>query len=120
MQNPTPRARTQRTLLVSLLLVALGCFSLPAFADELDDARDRGLVGEQLDGYLGVVPSNPPASVKKLASRINAARLEKYRGIADKRGTSVEAVAALAGRKLIERARPGTYVQAKGGGWVMR
>ena len=50
----------------------------------------------------------------------NAGRLEKYREIAEKRGTSVEAVAALAGRKLIERARPGTYVQAADGGWVLR
>jgi uncharacterized protein YdbL (DUF1318 family) len=120
MRNPTHQQRTRRLILVSLLIAAFGVGGGQAAADPLDDAKAQGLVGEQFDGYLGVVASDAPASVKQLVERINAGRLEKYRGIADKRGATVKAVAALAGAKLIERAAPGSYVKNPGGKWVRK
>jgi uncharacterized protein YdbL (DUF1318 family) len=120
MRNLTREPRTNILTLVSVLIVALGMVSIPASADDLDDAKARGVVGEQLDGYLGLVDSGAPSSVKELVAKINAKRLEKYRGIAEKRGASTEAVAALAGAKLIERSGPGAYVQGADGKWVRK
>ena len=81
-------------------LLALALLAVPsgfALADPLDDARKAGSVGERPDGYLGVVAGGAGAEVKAMVEEINGKRREKYRTIAEKRGTSVEAVAALAG-----------------------
>jgi uncharacterized protein YdbL (DUF1318 family) len=103
-----------------LLRIAIAALALlvaaPAFASPLDDAKRAGHVGEQADGYLGVVP-DAPESARALADRINAERAERYGEIAAKAGTSPTAVAALAGQKLIARSPPGEWVRDADGRW---
>jgi uncharacterized protein YdbL (DUF1318 family) len=104
-------------------LLALALLAVPsgfALADPLADAKQAGSVGERPDGYLGVVEGRGGSEVKALVERINAGRRQKYSGIAEKRGTSVEAVAALAGAKLIENASPGEYVMTSAGKWIQK
>lgn len=82
-----------------------------AWADDgLAAAKAAGLVGERPDGYLGLVDAGAPAATKQLVADVNAKRKLKYAQIAQENGTSVDAVAALAGAKLIERTPPGEYV----------
>jgi uncharacterized protein len=103
--------------LLALALLAVGlCFG-PALAGPLDDAKAAGLVGERIDGYLGVVDSGAPAEVRRLVEQINAERQAKYAEIAQKQGAPVEAVAQIAGEKLIERAGGGEYVMGADGQW---
>lgn len=47
-----------------LLLACLLILALPAWALNLDEAKHQGLVGEQADGYLGIVTSAPSAEVR--------------------------------------------------------
>ncbi len=101
-------------LAASLLLIAPD----NAQADALDAAKAAGHVGERFDGYLGAVTSNPPADVARLVEEINAQRRAKYLAIAEKNGTSVAAVAALAAKKLVEEAPSGHYVMPKPGPWI--
>ncbi len=96
-----------------VLVLAVG----PVLAADLDGAKAAGYVGERVDGYLGLVDANAPADVKALVEQVNAGRREKYGEIASKRGVPVEAVAAQAGIKLIERAEPGHYVMDSTGSW---
>ena len=104
----------------SLLRIAIAAAALlgaaPALASPLDDAKRAGQVGEQSDGYVGVIPG-APASARALADRINAERAERYGEIAAKTGTSPTAVAALAGQKLIARASPGEWIRDADGKW---
>lgn len=86
-----------------------------AHAGPLDDAKAQGLIGERLDGYVGAVTGD--ASVKALIDEVNAGRKAKYAEIAAKRGTPVEAVAQVAGEKLIERTPAGQYVMGSNGQW---
>jgi uncharacterized protein YdbL (DUF1318 family) len=97
------------------LVVGLGIG--PAQAGPLEDAKAQGLVGERIDGYVGVVDSGAPGSVKNLVNQINAEREAKYAEIAKKQGAPIEAVAQIAGKKLIERAGPGEYVMGADGSW---
>jgi uncharacterized protein YdbL (DUF1318 family) len=106
---------TLRLLALALLAIGL-CFG-PALAGPLDDAKAAGLVGERIDGYLGVVDSGAPADVKRLVEQINAERQAKYAEIAQKQGAPVQAVAQIAGEKLIERAGGGEYVMGADGQW---
>lgn len=101
-------------LALSLAVALLGGF--PAAASPLDDAKHAGQLGEQADGYVGVRPG-APESAHELAGEINAARGTRYAEIAAKNDTSPAAVAALAGKKLIERAPPGQWVLDSSGKW---
>jgi hypothetical protein len=109
--------RISRAASLLALLLALG-LAAPAGALDLGEAKAKGLVGEQADGYVGVVAGGAEASA--LAKQVNAKRRAEYAEIAEKRGTTVEAVAALAGRKLVERTPSGQYVRGTGGGWVKK
>ena len=110
------KARHTRAWLAFLVLLALALPG-PASALDLDAAKSKGLVGEKADGYLGVVAASPAADVRALADSVNAQRRAKYEAIARKNGTAVDAVAALAGEKLVERAPAGQWVTDAAGNW---
>ena len=103
---------------VNLGLCALLLLTLvpTALAGSLDQAKAAGHVGEQADGYLGA-PPGAPASGSALASEINTQRKKRYQAIAAKNGTSVSAVAKLAGQKLLARTPAGQYIRNSAGNW---
>src|SRR5262245_39247131 len=105
-----------------LLVIALACalgWAAPAWSLDLDQARQQGLLGEQADGYVGIVAVQPSPEVAKLAEQINAKRRTGYAAIAARNATPIETVAALAGKKLIENAPSGQWVKPNGG-WVKK
>jgi len=104
------------TLRIGAVLLLL-CAALPAAAQSLDQAKAAGQVGERIDGYVGVVDANTPGEVRALVDRVNAQRRAKYAEVAAERGISVQAVAQIAGEKLIERAPRGQWVLGANGQW---
>jgi uncharacterized protein YdbL (DUF1318 family) len=101
----------------SALTLVLVLIAVPALAVDLDTAKRQGLVGEQADGYIGAVRQTPEAA--ELVRTVNAQRRQSYQDLAKRNGVSVESVATLAGKKLIDRAGRGEYVK-DGGRWVQR
>ncbi|MEM7024389.1 MAG: YdbL family protein [Pseudomonadota bacterium] len=108
--------RYARRIGAIVLLCMLGMLAMPVAAQSLDDAKADGVVGERADGYVGVVGS-ASGNIQGLVDQVNAKRKAKYGEIAKDRGTSVDAVAQIAGKKLIERAPKGTYVMGSNGQW---
>ncbi len=107
------------TILRKLSLMAfLLAFAGSVFALTLKEARSSGLVGEQLDGYVGVVVSSP--EVEALVTSINKRRKEKYQQLAKKNNISIVDVAKIAGGKSIQRAAKGTWIQSASGNWVKK
>jgi len=104
------------TLRIGAVLLML-CGALPAAAQSLDQAKAAGQVGERIDGYVGVVDANAGGDIRALVDEVNAERQAKYAEIAAERGISVQAVAQIAGQKLIERAASGQYVLGADGQW---
>ncbi len=102
---------------VAIVVLSLGLLAGPALAASLDEAKAAGQVGEKIDGFLGVVDANPSADLRAMVDRINAERLAKYAEIAKKQGTPTDAVAKIAGQKLIERTPKGQYVLGADGQW---
>lgn len=91
-----------------------------AWAGPVDDAKAQGEIGERADGLLGAVkPAGMSSDVAQMISRINSERMGKYRDIASQNGTSVQAVQAIAGRKLMDKAAAGQYIN-QGNGWVKK
>lgn len=103
---------TTRSWIVALVLA----IALPALALDLDEARAKGSVGERSDGFVAAVKDAPSAEVKALVDEVNAKRRAAYEEIAKRNGAPVEAVAALAGQKLIANLPAGQFVN-DGSGW---
>lgn len=104
--------------LAAMLLTLLPAGPVHAQVTSLGDAKAQGLVGEQLDGYLGVVKNAP--GVQQLVDDVNLQRRQLYRDIARKNGAPLSAVEKLAGQKAIERATSGEIVQSPSEGWVRK
>jgi len=102
---------------VTVMLLGILGLSSPSWAIGLQDAKAQGLLGEQADGYLGLVKPNAPADVKALMNHINAQRKQAYQSIAQKNQTKLQVVEALAGKKAIERTPKGQYIRSPSGGW---
>ncbi len=97
-----------------VLITALLITCQAAFALDLQTAKAQGLVGETLTGYLAPVKATP--EVQQLVKTINTKRKAQYIKIAQRNGTSLQAVEQLAGKKAIEKTPPGQFIKA-GGGW---
>lgn len=82
-------------------------------------ARSSGQVGEQTDGYLGVVGSQPKA-IKDLVDDINIKRRANYTQNAQSHSSTVEEWAFTQGCLLIRNTAPGEKYQAPDGSWATR
>ncbi|MEG1211688.1 MAG: YdbL family protein [Leclercia sp.] len=102
---------------VTLLVLTLALCA-PAVALTLDEARTQGRVGETLSGYLA--PRNQDRETLTLVEQINKARTDSYQQLADSNNIPVDEVAKMAGTKLVDRARPGEYVQGINGKWLQK
>lgn len=104
--------------IAGIIAVALLALSSAVLALDLDSAKSQGLVGEQPNGYLGVVKATPEAV--ELAQNINTRRRQAYERIARENGITIEQVANMAGQRAISRAEPGTWIRTPEGQWVER
>ncbi len=107
--------RTFKLFCLSLLLSV----SLPVFAmnlqqamSALPNAKAQGMVGEQLNGYLGVVQES--ADAQSIVKLINDARRAEYTRLAKDNNIAVADVEALAGQKAVERTQRGHYILLDG------
>ncbi|GIZ11238.1 YdbL family protein [Pseudomonas sp. NCCP-436] len=105
------------------LLLAL-TLSLPAHAlnlnqamSALSEAKASGQLGEQPNGYLGVI--TPGGQADEIAQLINQARKAEYQKVAKDNGISLSDVEAIAGKKAIDRTPKGQFIQLNGQ-WVRK
>ncbi|MCT4706471.1 YdbL family protein [Enterobacteriaceae bacterium H16N7] len=103
---------------IKATLICTLLFSQPLLAVTLNDARQQGLVGETLSGYIA--PIKQDKATLTLVKNINEARAEHYQQLADSNNISVDEVAKLAGQKLVTRAAPGEYVRGINGQWMKK
>lgn len=104
----------KRGLFTSLFLLAM-VVSVAAFAMDLSTARRTGVVGEKLDGYVGVVKAEN--GVAELAADINARRKAEYERISKQNGQPVSVVAKLAAEQVIGGLPGGSLYQGADGSW---
>lgn len=107
--------RTLKLALAGLVLAvatAASAMNLQQAMAALGDAKDKGLLGEQTDGYLGVVGNDAQAA--EIARLINAARRAEYQKMATENGIKLSDVEAIAGKKAIEKTDAGNYIRLDG------
>lgn len=101
------------TVALAVLFIAT-----PAFALDLHQARNAGIVGEKLDGYVAVLKATPEAEA--LVNEVNAKRRQEYARISKQNNQPVEIVAKLAAQQIIPGLEPGNLYQGPDGVWKKR
>jgi uncharacterized protein YdbL (DUF1318 family) len=101
-----------------LLAFCLAMLAGSAYALDLQTAKAQGMVGEQANGYLGIVRAGP--GVQALVNDINSRRKAHYEQIARKNGTSLQVVEALAGKTAIDKTPRGQYIRDPAGNWIRK
>ncbi|WP_298673078.1 YdbL family protein [uncultured Sphingomonas sp.] len=112
----------KKALLMVAGAVALAGLSATAFAQRdpaYAAARAQGKVGEQPDGYLGVVGAGTP-ELRALVNSINIQRKAAYTQKAQASGATVEQMAFTSGCNLILQTAAGEKYKTPGGAWETR
>ena len=99
------------------LLLALA-MAQPGWALTLNEARQAGLAGETLSGYLAA--RSQDSETLALVQRINAGRKQEYQRLAEQNNLSTADIASIAGQKLVGRAAAGEYVRGINGQWLRK
>jgi hypothetical protein len=105
--------------------LALVLLATPAFADlaadkaTVDAAKVAGKVGEQADGYLGIV-AGADGAITTAVNDINAGRREVYTQTATKSGVTPDAAGQATGAQLIAKVPAGQFFKPLGGAWTKR
>lgn len=110
-----------RSIKFVVFLIVIATLCLPAaalYALSLEEAKVQGLVGERLDGYLGVIVAGP--EVERIVQEINVKRKSAYQEIARKNGASLQTVETLAAQKAINNTPAGQFVQRADKGWARK
>ncbi|WP_127470985.1 YdbL family protein [Thiomicrorhabdus aquaedulcis] len=102
-----------------LLMLSLNVYAitLSDAMTQLPTAKAQGWVGEQPNGYLGVV--NPSAQAQEIANLINQARKAEYQKMAQANNIKLQDVEQLAGQKAIQKTHRGHLIQ-QNGQWVKK
>jgi uncharacterized protein len=113
--------RRAAALLGALALTAAGAADAQSAAAKaaVDQAKAQGVVGEQADGFLGVVGNADPA-VRGAVAEINAGRAQAYHQAAARTGVTPEAAGQATARQLESRLPSGQYFRTVDGRWERR
>jgi uncharacterized protein len=104
--------------LAASMLAAGTAYALQA--DASAKLRATGQVGEQADGYLGVVGGGSP-DLRAQVDAINIKRRAYYTDLASRRGAKIEEVAATTACELFRtKVAPGQFFRGTDGGWRQR
>lgn len=104
---------------IKILALCTFLTTFQALAITVDEAKETGLLGETLSGYLAPINTSNQDAVK-LATQINQEREKRYSEIAAKNNLKTNEVARIAGQKLVERASSGEFVRGINGRWLQK
>ena len=111
-----------RILMIAFALATAAVIAAPvasAGAPQIDAAKSQGVVGERIDGYLGIVGS-ADASLRRKVQEINAKRRAVYTKLAGQTNTTVEQVARVTGEKQIAGTARGEFYMDESGSWTRK
>jgi hypothetical protein len=103
-----------------LLLTPVPAHAQSAAKATVEAAKAAGKVGEQADGYLGLVTGSAAPDIGAAVAEINAGRAAVYRETAAKTGVTVEAAGQATAAQLLARLPAGQYYRPLNGTWTRK
>lgn len=117
----------RNTSIIGAAILAAVALPVAAFAQSaetkatVDSAKAAGIVGEQADGFLGLVTRAADPAVKAALAEINAGRSQLYNQAAGQNGVTPAAAGVAAYDGVVRgKLRPGDYYRPIGGGWTRK
>ena len=114
------KSKSPFTLLAAMgAALMLAAAPMASAADPVVEAAiSAGTVGEQADGYLGVVSGKAvDAQTKRTIDEVNIKRRAAYTQLAAQKGVTVDQVAAVVAEKQVDKLPSGAYFQDASGAW---
>ena len=106
--------------LVAMALLVLGLLTsfatTPAAAQDLDQLRASGAIGERYDGYA-VVRDSGAGGASQLVQQVNNQRRGIYEQRAASQGVSAEDVGRVYAAQIMQKAPRGTWFLGENGNW---
>jgi len=115
----TERKNTRLGTAAAAFALALAALSAPVMAQDYSSAKAAGLIGERMDGYVGLTGSGN-AELRRIVDDTNIKRKAVYAQQAKEEHSTVEEYAFTSGCLLIGKTAPGMKYQAPSGGWKTR
>ncbi len=101
-----------------LTLMASVAIAAPA---DIDQAKSQCIIGERIDGYLGIIDDGAvDDALRRNVREINQRRNAAYADLAAKNGVTLAVAAATTAERLINGAPSGHCVQNERGEWVRK
>jgi uncharacterized protein YdbL (DUF1318 family) len=110
---------SRRIFLRGVLAATFVCGGLPtslAHADQLDDLRTSGKVGEAFDGFARA----RDASVQGFVDNVNEKRRQIYSQRANSENISVGQVGRVYAAQIFKKAPGGTWILGENGKWTQK
>jgi uncharacterized protein YdbL (DUF1318 family) len=111
--------RTFKIAIAALALIGASTAALAQRDPAYQAARTAGQIGEEPDGYLGVVGAGS-AELRAMVNNINIQRKAAYTQQSAQAGSTVDQFAITSGCNLIARTVPGEKYKAPDGSWKTR
>lgn len=122
------------TVLGLAAILGAGAFTLPLIVPNnfiatasaqnsksiVDAAKDQGIVGEQADGYLGLVTGSASKEIRDAVNDINIKRKTYYTDLARRKNESVGDVGKVAAIELAAKAARGHKLKTSDGRWITK
>lgn len=113
--------KSRMKILGAAAVAAIAIFaglSAAAASAAIDAAKASCIVGEQMDGYLGIADdSKATEEIRREVRSVNQQRKAAYEKLAQKNGVTVDVSAALTAEQLINRAPAGHCYRDQSGAW---
>jgi uncharacterized protein YdbL (DUF1318 family) len=121
------RAVSRLLVMLAIIVTAIaaappqaGAADLAAAKVVVDQAKAQGTLGEQSDGYLGLVTGSAPPDVVAAMQAINAGRSEAYAQTSQKTGVTPQAAGEATALQLFDKVPAGQFIRPAGSGWVKK
>lgn len=110
------------------IILALSFLLLPPAIADLDSMRsrapqivelkDKGVIGEQADGFLGVVKSE--GNAQSVVDSENRDRKEEYQKRATAQGQSLDVFSKVLGEARLRQEKAGRMIKGADGNWTKK
>ncbi len=113
--------KSRMKTLIAAFALSAAATAADAASPAIEAAKAACVVGEQTDGYLGVVDgTKADEALKREVRAVNQQRKAAYAELATRNGVTIEQAAAVTAERLLNGAPAGQCIQSTDGGWVKK
>ena len=106
---------------LAIAAAALMVGAAHALSPAMDAAKAACVIGEQADGYLGVVdPAKATAELRRELREVNQQRKAAYEQLAAQNGVTTEVAAQVTAERLLNGAPSGQCIRDQNGQWIRK